>query len=422
MSLPAGEPVNCLFLDLNSYFASVEQQVRPELRGKPVAVVPVYADTTCCIAASYEAKAYGVRTGTEVRDAKRLCPEIILVEARHPLYVEYHHKIVAAVENVLPIAHKPSVDEMACRLMGRERPLENALRIAREIKRIIREKAGETLRCSIGLAPNQMLAKMASNLEKPDGLSSILLSQLPVCLYRLKPIDVPGIGPRMNRRLEREGIFTMEQLCALGKAQMRGIWGSVVGKRYWHWLRGDDFEELTAQFPQSIGHQHVLAPEFRTLEQACLVGQKLLHRSAARLRRTGMWARGLSVYVSFSPQREKRVWECHTRILESQDTLTFQEIFLKMWAGCPQGKPQFVGVCLYDLVSASLHTYSFFEEEQKRIRLSNIMDTLNLKYGSETLYLGGLHQVRKAAPTCIAFSSIPEFHQPKKPGQSKKLG
>src|SRR5271169_3453773 len=95
--------MNWLFVDLNSYFASVEQEARPELRGRPVGVVPMMADTTCCIAASYEAKAFGVRTGTIVADARRMCPEIELVEARHELYVEYHHRVVEAVESCLPV-------------------------------------------------------------------------------------------------------------------------------------------------------------------------------------------------------------------------------------------------------------------------------------------------------------------------------
>src|SRR5947209_2706617 len=96
-----GTHLNWLFVDLNSYFASVEQQDRPELRGRPVGVVPMLADTTVLIAASYEAKAFGVRTGTNVGDAKRMCPGIELVEARHELYVEYHHKVVEAVESCL---------------------------------------------------------------------------------------------------------------------------------------------------------------------------------------------------------------------------------------------------------------------------------------------------------------------------------
>ncbi|HWT64545.1 MAG TPA: hypothetical protein VN151_00415, partial [Terracidiphilus sp.] len=135
----AGPCVNWLFVDLNSYFASVEQQVRPELWGRPVGVVPMMADTTCCIAASYEAKAFGVKTGTIVGDAKKMCPGIVLVEARHEIYVDYHHRIVEAVESCVPVTSVMSIDEMACRLMGRERPLLAALELGRKVKRTIME-------------------------------------------------------------------------------------------------------------------------------------------------------------------------------------------------------------------------------------------------------------------------------------------
>ncbi len=126
--------LNWLFVDLNSYFASCEQEARPELRGRPVGVVPMMADTTCCIAASYEAKAFGVKTGTIVADAKRMCPEIVLVEARHELYTEFHHRIVEAVESCVPVTAVCSIDEMACRLIGRERPLLAALDLGMKVK------------------------------------------------------------------------------------------------------------------------------------------------------------------------------------------------------------------------------------------------------------------------------------------------
>ena len=105
-----GQRLNWLFVDMNSYFASVEQDSRPELRGLPIAIVPMMADTTCCLAASYEAKALGVKTGTIVSDAKQLCPGLVLVEARHELYVEYHHRIVEAVESCIPVTAVMSVD------------------------------------------------------------------------------------------------------------------------------------------------------------------------------------------------------------------------------------------------------------------------------------------------------------------------
>ena len=154
----SGEPrLRWLFLDLNSYFASVEQELEPKLRGRPIAVVPVVADTTVCIAASYEAKAFGVRTGTQVGDAKRMCPGIALVEARHELYVEYHNKIVEAVERMVPVTSVMSIDEMACRLIGREQPLLAALDLAHRVKAEIRNTVGSTLRCSVGLAQNRYL-------------------------------------------------------------------------------------------------------------------------------------------------------------------------------------------------------------------------------------------------------------------------
>jgi DNA polymerase-4 len=140
------------------------------------------ADTTVCIAASYEAKAKGVRTGTVVADAKRMCPGIVLVEARHELYVEYHHKIVEAVESCLPVTAVLSIDEMACRLMGRERPLLAAMALGRQVKARIRERVGPMLRSSVGLATNRYLAKVASDMEKPDGLVALTLDILPEAL------------------------------------------------------------------------------------------------------------------------------------------------------------------------------------------------------------------------------------------------
>ena len=114
-------PLRALYVDFNSYFASVEQQLQPQLRGRPVGVLPVVAETTCCIAASYEAKAFGVRTGTRVADAKRLCPDIVLVLADHAKYVRVHQQAVAVVDRLAPVRQVMSIDEMECELTGRWR-------------------------------------------------------------------------------------------------------------------------------------------------------------------------------------------------------------------------------------------------------------------------------------------------------------
>lgn len=219
--------LNALYVDFNSYFASVEQQIRPELRGKPIGVLAVMAETTCCIAASYEAKAFGIKTGTGVRDARKLCRDIIFVEARPPLYVQYHHKLIAIVESCTHVEHVLSIDEMVCKLTGSQQNKENALKLANKIKRALVKEAGEYIRCSIGIAPNTFLAKLASNMQKPDGCVVIEQHDIPQKLYSLTLRSLTGVGRSMEGRLNQYGLNTMEALYAANKQQLRTAWGSI---------------------------------------------------------------------------------------------------------------------------------------------------------------------------------------------------
>ena len=298
-----------LHIDLNSFFASVEQQLHPEYRGKPTAVVPTMADTTCCIAASYEAKALGIKTGTRVGDAKKICPEIILVNGSHEKYAEFSHAIGEAVERICPVAHTPSIDEVVCQLMGRECEPPNARRISVAIKQAIRDDVGETLRCSIGMAPNRYLAKIASDMQKPDGLIGLLPSQLPRAIAHLELRDLPGVGARTETRLNTKGIHTMEELLALDLKGMHKLWDSVWGDRLYHWLRGaytgDDGAPVSSGIQKSLGHSHVLAPEHRTPEGAWAVAHKLLHKAAMRLRMEKFHTTSLSVTVRYALSREQ---------------------------------------------------------------------------------------------------------------------
>ena len=132
--------VEWLFLDLNAFFASCEQQEAPALRGKPVIVVQTPTDSAVAIAASYAAKAFGIKTGTLVRDARQLCPDIITVQANHHLYTDYHERILKAVDTCIPVEKVCSIDEMACRLMGTERQVPFARELALKIKRALHDR------------------------------------------------------------------------------------------------------------------------------------------------------------------------------------------------------------------------------------------------------------------------------------------
>jgi DNA polymerase-4 len=423
----SGPQLNWLFVDLNSYFASVEQDVRPELRGRPVGIVPMMADTTVCIAASYEAKAFGVKTGTVVADAKRMCPGIELVEARHEIYVDYHHRIVEAVESCLPVTAVLSIDEMACQLMGRERPLLAAMELGRQVKRRILERVGPMMRSSVGLATNRYLAKVASDMEKPDGLVALPLDILPEALRQLSLRDLPGIGSRTEKRLNEKGVSTMEQLLALDCEGAGELWGSVWGERLWHWLRGEDFDMSETEHLKSLSHQHVLAPEMRTEEKAWAVAHKLLHKAAMRLRAGELWASSIGLAIGFAVPRgdntpvsrfgvPTRGWKGELRLSECQDNQTLIAALSRLWASRPTGAqfehPYFIGVHLNGLVPDRLHSLNLFdgtEDEQSRTRLLAAMDALNNKYGLSTLAPATMLTAFKAAPTRIAFHTIPEM-------------
>ena len=397
---------NYLLVDMNSYFASVEQQNRPELRGRPVGVVSMLVETTCCIAASYEAKACGVKTGTLVRDARRLCPGIELVEARTTLYVATHQKIVAAVDSCLPVTQVLSIDEMVCELRGPDKATDAAFNICRDIKTAIRQRVGSNLKCSIGLGPNRLLAKLAADMQKPDGLTTIRREELPERLFSLKLTDFSGIGRRMEARLHKRGITTVEQLCRLSKSEMSRIWGSeLIGRSWWQRLRGEDVPEPRTH-RSSVGHSHVLPPAWRNAAMARSVVIRLLHKAAARLRRIGYWTGSLTLSVSYLGRDG---WHERVKVAPCQDTLTLIRELGPLWDRRPRGKLLKVGVVLGDLVPQYEIAPSLFEDDRKLTSLAHIMDQLNGKFGDRAVFFGGMHGAEGAAPARIAFNHIPDI-------------
>jgi len=323
-----------LFLDLNSYFASVEQQENPALRGKPVAVVPMDSDYTCAIAASYEAKAYGVKTGTKIYDAKQMCPNLICVPARHDIYVQYHNRILEEFIKHAPINKVCSIDELSSRLPPSRRSVDAATAITRNIKEGIWSNIGSAINCSVGVAPNALLAKIAGNMQKPDGLTFLHANNLEEKLSTLKLTDITGIGINMERRLHRAGIMTMQDLWNTSPKHARKIWGSVQGERMWYWLHGYDFDAPEPQGKTMIGHSRVLDPNLRSPEKARLMARRLLTKATYRLRRNDYHASILSLGVRTTNDGTKygRRWRSEIRLSNpAQDPFTFLEHLDTLW-------------------------------------------------------------------------------------------
>ena len=285
-----------LFIDFNSYFASVEQQLDPALRGRPVGVVPVMADSSSCIAASIEAKAFGVKTGTRVSDAKRLCPGIALVLADHAKYVQVHQQAVAVVDRLAQVRQVVSIDEMECELTGRWRERDRAVALALQIKAALLAEVGQCMRTSVGIAPNTLLGKLASDMHKPDGLTVIEQHELPERLFHLKLSAIQGIGPRLLERLARCGIGSVEQLYAAPRDLLHTAWGGLAGSDMYDRLRGQWYGPR-ATVARSLGHSHVLPPDLRHPAGAHQVLHRLTQKAAMRLRKQGFYATAMQVFV-----------------------------------------------------------------------------------------------------------------------------
>lgn len=411
--------LRALYLDFNSYFASVEQHLRPELRGKPVGVMPVAAETTCCIAASYEAKAFGVRTGTRVKDAREMCPGIEMVEARPELYIEMHHALIAIVESCTPVEKVLSIDEMVCKLTGSQQQRENALALAHRIKQAISQRIGPQIRSSIGIAPNTFLAKLASNMQKPDGMVVIEAHELPDRLFELPLRSLQGIGRRMDERLNKYGISTMRKLYALNRQQLRSAWGSIEGERLYDKLRGLETTEVKNE-RSSLGHSHVLPPELRTHQAALSVLHRLLQKACMRLRKYELYTAAMSVRVSFL---NKPTWIAEARCMPTDDTLQLTHMLEALWKTYParSGTPHSVGVSFSRLGAPTVAAQDLFsapslldkndkpEHQPTQSRLNTALDALNMRYGKNTVYFGGAHSALENAPLRIAFNHIPDI-------------
>ena len=410
------KPLSALFIDCDSYFASVEQHLNPSLRGRPVGVAPVMAESSCCIAASYEAKAFGVKTGTRISEARVLCPGIAIVESKPAQYIRFHHRIIEAVEDCIHVEAVLSIDEMWAWLPLNLREPATVTAIGGRIKEAVARDVSPVIKVSVGAAPNKYLAKMASKMRKPDGLCLIEHGDLPEILHPLKLRDFTGIARSMETRLHASGIHTVGELCAAPKGVLHGVWGGVMGDRLWHLLRGDEIPDLVSA-RKSIGHSHVLPPRCRHPDEAWPVLCKLLHKACERLRSHGLLTGSLTMQLAFFRSTS---WSAEARMDETDSTLLLTRLLERLWRDRPEPRSPLlqVGVVLNRLCEHANHTPSLFTDEngttssfdeEKHQRLDAAIDKLRARFGRSAVFFGGVKDARQQAPMRISFTHIPDL-------------
>ncbi len=233
-----------LFIDMNSFFASCEQQTNYWLRGRPIAVCVYTGKYGCVIAPSVEAKKAGIKLGMRLNDAIKICPDLVPLETNPEKYRTYHARIMSILKRYSDDVLPKSIDEAVVDLTSYKNIHPDVVKVAKEIKKNILEEVGDYLKCSIGIAPNAFLAKLASDIDKPDGLTIINPENIDEVLKKLELTDFPGISKGMKNRLNKAGIYTPLELRYSTPEKLKAACKSIVGL---HWYYRLHFQEVDLQ-------------------------------------------------------------------------------------------------------------------------------------------------------------------------------
>jgi len=406
-----------LYLDFDSFFASAEQHLNADLRGKPVGVVPLDSPHTSCIAVSREAKALGVKSGASIRDARSIIPDMIFVIARHDVYVRLHKRILEVIDSIVPVAKVRSIDEVVCHLLPNEARQGQAL--PDRIKAALAEAFSSTLTCSIGMAPTELLAKVGAEMNKPDGFALIDAADLPGRLAHIRLNDLPGISKGMEARLTAAGVRDFASLWNLAPKQARAIWRSVEGERFWSELHGFHAERPETR-KSMFGHSRVLPRDWRTPEKVEACARQLLLSAARRLRRETFRATRLS--LGMRGDAGDWSWEGAFPAARDDHTLT-----RSLSEGLAQARrqvrfsPRSVSVMIHGLEAEGQSTGDLFAAvldptspeganfREKKEKLSDLMDTIRKTHGAKALTFGPQEEMPGGyVGAKIAFGRIPD--------------
>ncbi|MFH0891617.1 MAG: DNA polymerase IV [Candidatus Falkowbacteria bacterium] len=394
-----------MHIDMNSYFASVEQQANPFLRGKPVGVCAYLSPRGCIIASSKEAKAFGIKTGSTVAEARALCPSVILLENEPAKYRATTERIFRILEEYTDRMEPYSIDEAFLDLSGWSKDLKAAAEIAKTIRGRIKKEAGEYLACSIGLARTKFLAKFAGDTAPKGGMVAITGENLDAVLAGRALTDAWGINTRMEARFNSLGIRSLSDLKNYDGVRIRRSLGRY-GYYLWAGVNGIEITSVLAGAPppKSVGHSYCLPKKTADKKYLGSVLYKLCEKTGRRLRASGMEARNITVGLSYVGEGGEG------RSRKTADTMfTTEEIAaeaLAFLAGCRLLMPVRLLAVSVSALAPVTGQMSLFGGREKGKNLSRALDRINDKFGEYTVARGRMFGREDAARDRIGFRKI----------------
>lgn len=409
-SLPFNpKPSTYLHLDLNSCFATIEQQANPHLRGKPIAVAAYTTPSGCILAPSVEAKRLGVKVGMRVKEGKLICPELTVLAPDPWKYRNVHLKLRRLLEIYTELISPKSIDEFVLNLEGYPAYQKGMASIAREIKSRIKTEIGEWLTVSVGIAPNRFLAKTAAGLHKPDGLDEINAANFETIYQHLSLTDICGIKRQNQIRLNQAGLYSMMDFYHATIPTLMAAFGSIVG--YYWYLRLHGWEIDDIEFGRkSFGNSYALPEAFSRDADLLPILMKLVQKMSSRLRKQGYLANGVHYSVLF---RDGTHWhqgmKTKTSLFATND---LYRAMVKLYKHCPYQKPVAnLAVSCFDLESAAALQLDMFGDTLKKQLVYTAVDQVNERYGNYVLTPALMLGTAGNVPDRIAFGGMKELEE-----------
>jgi len=398
-----------LHVDLDSFFATAAQQANPGLRKKPVGIVKAKG-RSCIIAASKEAKKYGVKTGSSVFEAKKLCPSIILVCAEFEKYEDITYRFIEICQKYSPICEVFSLDECFLDITDTEKLWGNAVSIASEIQKKLAAEIGDYLTCSVGIAENKLLAKLASTQAKPDGIYYLDQKSVFEALDKADLTDICGIGFGLYRRLQALGIGDFKTLRACSLKFLYKHFGPFWSEHLYSLARGIDNSPLipTQEIPEakSVGRTYTTHRNLYKKDEIERLMRNLCEEASEKTRKMQLAGR----YVGLSLRGGEKSFYGHktlkTYINDGNMLFKICQIILKEWSG---EYVRFCGVTLSMLTKNEYLSKPLFPEDQRRKNLITAVDRINNNFGTYTIFPGQLLKTEIIRPEVTGYFGDKKF-------------